>query len=344
MRAGRCHKAKVKVRPRKGRALKSVGEIGAVFDFKASAFDRRAPAKAVLRNVITSLHASGLATVEELLCAAPSNEPRDLGHTDRFHIVLPLAGSFYYSEGSRCLFGGANHALLVPPRREYAISHPIEGDRSLVVFPRSEIGELFATPTGSGHRDTELRAVTPQVRLSAVRLLSAARMGADSLALDELTLDLCRAITGSAPVDSPVSLTGRGATLARAREYLHTHYRDALSLGQVAAAVGVTSVYLTQLFKRSAGMSLHQYVIALRLNEALFALSEASDLTALALDLGFSSHSHFSAVFRARFGATPSAARRLTTFGCALDPAVKVILPQRPLCVARGGDPAEQVH
>ena len=36
------------------------------------------------------------------------------------------------------------------------------------------------------------------------------------------------------------------------------------------------------------------------------------DLTALSLDLGFSSHSHFSAAFREAYGRSPSAFRRLT--------------------------------
>jgi AraC-like DNA-binding protein len=44
----------------------------------------------------------------------------------------------------------------------------------------------------------------------------------------------------------------------------------------------------------------------LGLARALAELPHADDLTALALDLGFSSHSHFSAVFRRTFGLTPS--------------------------------------
>jgi AraC-like DNA-binding protein len=37
----------------------------------------------------------------------------------------------------------------------------------------------------------------------------------------------------------------------------------------------------------------------------------AADLTDLALDLGYSSHSHFTASFRSEVGTTPSRARRL---------------------------------
>jgi AraC family transcriptional regulator len=56
--------------------------------------------------------------------------------------------------------------------------------------------------------------------------------------------------------------------------------------------------------RRHAGVALRQ---RLRLQDAALALGEgAEDLTRLALDLGFSSHSHFAQAFRAYFGTTPS--------------------------------------
>ena len=41
-------------------------------------------------------------------------------------------------------------------------------------------------------------------------------------------------------------------------------------------------------------------------------LPRRDDLTALALDLGFSSHSHFTAAFRRAFGRPPAEFRRIT--------------------------------
>jgi AraC-like DNA-binding protein len=40
-----------------------------------------------------------------------------------------------------------------------------------------------------------------------------------------------------------------------------------------------------------------------------------TDLTGLALDLGFSSHSHFTATFRKHLGITPEAVRSVTRAG-----------------------------
>ena len=106
--------------------------------------------------------------------------------------------------------------------------------------------------------------------------------------------------------------------------------------------MGVSSVYLTQLFKRALGLPLHQYLMGLRLNEALFALRDAPDLTALALDFGFSSHSHFTAAFRTRFGVTPSRVRQQYASDLFMTGPAPM-LPQRPLCAARGGSLADEL-
>jgi AraC family transcriptional regulator len=65
---------------------------------------------------------------------------------------------------------------------------------------------------------------------------------------------------------------------------------------------------------QTTGTSLHAHRTDLRLRAALEPLADPrSDLLELALSLGYSSHSHFTEVFRAAFGTTPSDLRsRLT--------------------------------
>jgi AraC family transcriptional regulator len=65
-------------------------------------------------------------------------------------------------------------------------------------------------------------------------------------------------------------------------------------------------VYLTQVFQQVEGLPLYRYQLRLRLARALHLLPSYEDLTALSLDLGFSSHSHFSAAFKAAYGRSPS--------------------------------------
>ena len=58
------------------------------------------------------------------------------------------------------------------------------------------------------------------------------------------------------------------------------------------------------------GAPLYRYQLRLRLARALDLLGDHDDLTALGLELGFSSHSHFSAAFREAYGRSPSAFRQ----------------------------------
>jgi AraC-like DNA-binding protein len=77
-------------------------------------------------------------------------------------------------------------------------------------------------------------------------------------------------------------------------------------LSQIASDLGVTPIYLTQSFKRAEGMPLYRYQTLLRLGRALDRLPDREDITDLAFELGYSSHSHFTAVFRTELGMTPS--------------------------------------
>jgi AraC-like DNA-binding protein len=91
------------------------------------------------------------------------------------------------------------------------------------------------------------------------------------------------------------------------RRLLALRYREAPSLGEIAACVGVSPFHLARVFRRHARMPIHAYCMQLRLRAALDALDD--DLTRLALDLGFSSHAHFTTAFRSSFGMAPSEIR-----------------------------------
>jgi AraC-like DNA-binding protein len=82
------------------------------------------------------------------------------------------------------------------------------------------------------------------------------------------------------------------------------------TLAEIAAEVRGSPVYLTQVFQQVEGLPLYRYQLRLRLARALDLLPQYDDLTALSLDLGFSSHSHFSAAFRQAYGRSPSEFRQ----------------------------------
>lgn len=84
------------------------------------------------------------------------------------------------------------------------------------------------------------------------------------------------------------------------------------SLAELARIAGCSQFQLCRSFRRTTGMTMTEYRHSLRMREALARLrSGRCDLTEIALDLGYSSHSHFSAMFRRTFGLSPSAWRAI---------------------------------
>jgi AraC-like DNA-binding protein len=114
----------------------------------------------------------------------------------------------------------------------------------------------------------------------------------------------------------PRTTHAAGATVGRQRLVDRVKFVLASDLGrrwtlaEIAAEVRGSPVYLTQVFQQVEGLPLYRYQLRLRLARALDLLRQYDDLTALSLDLGFSSHSHFSAAFRQAYGRSPSAFRQ----------------------------------
>lgn len=141
----------------------------------------------------------------------------------------------------------------------------------------------------------------------------------DALAVDEVVLRVLDRVLALACVHSGGSLrpsfrrrSRATADLAEAvRMYLLDRFHDSSTLDDIARAVGSSVFHLCRVFRSETGMTMHRYRHQLRLRRALdLAAEPGSNLTVVALELGFSSHSHFSAAFREAFATTPSSFRR----------------------------------
>jgi AraC-like DNA-binding protein len=102
----------------------------------------------------------------------------------------------------------------------------------------------------------------------------------------------------------------------RAKAMLATRFHEGLSLRGLAGELGVSPFHLARVFRAHAGITLHEHQTRLRLAGALERLADPrADLLQVALDTGFSSHSHFTSAFVRRFGVTPSELRRSVASG-----------------------------
>ncbi|MEP7132825.1 MAG: AraC family transcriptional regulator [Acidobacteriota bacterium] len=106
------------------------------------------------------------------------------------------------------------------------------------------------------------------------------------------------------------------AVADEARVELGRSFRASGGISTLARTLGVSPFELCRIFRRETGTTLQAFRERLRLAAALETLRESGqDLTGIALDLGYSSHSHFSSSFRRHYGVTPSAARAGSPIG-----------------------------
>jgi AraC-like DNA-binding protein len=241
---------------------------------------------------------------------APGDCPAPCGHSDEYQLVFPYAGAFERHVGVNMVFVDATRVLFVNAGEDYSDSHVADGGHdSIIVTPRlSMLQELCGCSMPSRHPAFQrvAKPTVPRMSMRIHRLLHLRPSGHHALANTELLIALLR--EALAPAEG-VACVSPARVVRRAKQFLHAHLCEHISLNVIAEAVEVSGAYLTDAFTRSEGMPLCRYRKRLRLNRALAELPHCEDITRLALNLGFSSHAHFSSAFKLQFGVSPSAFR-----------------------------------
>jgi AraC-like DNA-binding protein len=197
------------------------------------------------------------------------------------------------------------------------VSHPVEGgdaclDLVVDVALLSEIVPKARLRGGgaSGFRMQRLRIDARSQALVALLRHGLKRRAAETLEAETLALTLVRRAVGERTSHAAGTSRGRRKLVDRAKLVLSADPARRWRLAEIGGEVGVSPVYLTQVFQQVEGMPLYRYQLRLRLARALDLLGQYDDLTRLSLDLGFSSHSHFSAAFRQAYGRSPAEFQR----------------------------------
>lgn len=95
------------------------------------------------------------------------------------------------------------------------------------------------------------------------------------------------------------------------RRYIDNHFKESLTLEQLAQLAHLNKFYLAHAFRREFGTSPISYLISRRIEESRFLLRETDHtLSLIAQILGFSSLSYFSQCFRRVEGISPMEYRR----------------------------------
>ncbi|MEC4813181.1 MAG: DNA-binding response regulator [Scytonema sp. PMC 1069.18] len=100
--------------------------------------------------------------------------------------------------------------------------------------------------------------------------------------------------------------------LSKVFQFIEANYHQPITLENVAAAVGYSSSYLTNLVKRQTGQTVQSWIITRRMIAACLLLIQTdATVNEIATQIGYQCLSHFFHQFRIRYGTTPQAWRKL---------------------------------
>lgn len=278
-----------------------------------------------------SLYESPIVSVRDYSCRACRGGPAAEEHAGSNDIVLMRHGVFCRHFGRRSITTEINQATFFSKGSSYRVSHPADcGDRGTVFVVAPDVlndiirefnpaiderpEQLFPFATGPCNSDA-----FGQHRELLSHLESAQTPPVEPIWADVTALQLIANVLQAAFLRHGLRQQRRRPRTdadhidraEAAKSYLASHLGERITLDGVARAVHASPYHLARIFRQRTGMPIHRYLVRLRLRTSLERLAEgANDLTELALEYGFSSHSHYTDAFRREFGRTPSDERR----------------------------------
>lgn len=269
-----------------------------------------------LKPVETLLFRSDVMAVGKFRC--PSSHPlyRDSGPCSHHTFVFPRTMTYIRHSGGASFLGDPTTVALYNQHQEYtrrAVSdvdasdwYTVSDDVLLDLMAEHDPKATPARPFRIAHTPTDAKSFLEQRRIFDAL---AAGTPLDPLHVEETMLRvLHRVLARAYGRPSRAEARRRDAdAVEHAKALVAANPSRNIPLRVLAGATGISPFQLCRAFRAHAGETITHYRHTLRLRLAVSRLRDgARDLTDLALDLGYSSHSHFTLVFRRHFGMTPS--------------------------------------
>lgn len=264
---------------------------------------------------IASLLTTRTAVIRDVVCGGACKHKSAEECSAATTLVFPYRGLFRRHVGAADSIGEANQVLFFNRTETYQVSHPVDGGDSClaVQLDAGVLHELMPPELAQDHDRFRLssRGIDARSQVLVALLRHGLHIHSfDTLEAEALALTLVRRTLGERTGRTRNGSAGRRKIVDRAKLAMSADLSRRWTLAEIAAEVGVSPVYLTQLFQQVEQVPLYRYHVGLRLARALDLLPASDNLTQLGLELGFSSHSHFSTAFKKAYGRTPAEFQR----------------------------------
>lgn len=269
----------------------------------------------------TTLYQSKLLAIRHVECRPTNQNCGEVEHSDADVVVLPLRGAFVkHIVSGKKLLAEPSQAIFFAVGRPYRVSHEVaSSDDSLALeFSPDVLQEVLATTVATDNLLSIETNSLLSARTIAARTLLFCRLKhqlAEPIEIEETSLSLISSALRSARSNKKSSYqliqTRRSLKVESARIELLQSPEQKWTLSDLSKKVDCSPFHLTRMFRQELGIPLHQYQLRMRIAKSLDALLDTNDdITSIALDSGFSSHSHFTSAFQLTVGISPSEFRR----------------------------------
>ena len=255
---------------------------------------------------------TGTVAVWDVLCPGTCKHKSDEECVAATQLVFPYRGVFIRHVGRAETVAEGNQVVFFNENEPYRVSHPVEGGDACLSINIDEATLWELAPADYLHVKGRTTFNPSRLRIEGRTQASMARLRhrldrgvIETLEAESLTLTLIQRALGERTSHVANGTIGRQKLVDRAKLVLSSDPGRRWTLAEIAGKVGVSPVYLTQVFKQVEGLPLYRYQLQLRLTRSLDLLGNHYDLTDLALELGFSSYSHFASAFKQAYGQTP---------------------------------------
>ena len=239
-------------------------------------------------------------------------------HTDSYEFYLLLSGDVTFSLDQKCYHLRPFDTIIIPPDMIHKadISGDVPYQRIVLHLKETSLLELSTPGTNlfqAFHDHAGQVYHLPEEEQPALSLIKEQllltcgmedRFGRDVLQRSCILMLLIKSIA-NAKTSEHIPCITPDPLLMQVTEYIHEHYREDISIDQIAETFYVRRSSLCHRFREGCHISLWNYVISKRLIAARKLLCEGASVSDACCLSGFSDYAHFVKTFSNKFGISP---------------------------------------
>ena len=245
-------------------------------------------------------------------------------YSNSFCISFVRKGNFLFNVFRRSLDSYNGCTLITKPGYERTVTHThtVPDECTIFDFKMDFYPELLDQYGNTGFfqdNDVHSTLITTNSELEFLHfyILELIRSKGSKLQIDNLVMEIIAhtipSITAYVPnQDITKSLKKNHLiTIERAREYILNHFRDDISLLEIAAWCHVSPFHFSRIFKKFTKEAPHQFLLNIRLSQAEITLLNTDlPVADIAYTSGFNSVEYFTAAFRRKYKSPPASFRK----------------------------------